>query len=1351
MIRWRFLVLLTLILFVPFAHADILLNEEMSSNGGVILDEDGAASDWIELYNNGTASFDLDGYYLTDSAGTKTKWRFPAVTVDSHEFLLVWASSKNRTTPGAPLHTNFAISAGGEPIILTAPDGTTAVDSFPSIALASNQSYGRVTDGGLPVAILAAPTPNATNTIPVLPLALTLSAPAGVHPSAFNLTITTNRNATIRYTLDGSVPNGTSPVYTGPLQITDNADVPNTLSMINETSPAWKPPIGNVRKATVLRAYATDGNESTAVKTATYLVGASYTLPIVSVTTEQANLFDYYNGIYLKGVVWDQAEADGWQGTSTFHPANYREEWERPVHLEMFEANGTRVIDQDVGMQISGQGSRRREQKSLRFYARSDYGKSSIAYRVFTDQPSITSYRRLTLRNPDDDERTTFLRDVLAQQLARAMGGVASEDYRPVVAFLDGEYWGLYPLREKANQHYLESHYGVNKDEVVILEDNALIDEGQPGDEQPYLDMVEYARAHDLRDPTNYAYMQERMDTESFLRYYLLETYVGNTDWPSRNVVFWRLKTNVTNTTGLPYGHDGKWRWVLHDADYAFAYMPNQGPDYDMFEHIDRTTWGGALWRALARNEEFRDEFATAAAQELSSTFEPSNAIPIIDTLSAGIAAEVPEQANRWTGLNGTDQWLSNLDLLREYLQERPDQYRAHLVRYFGLGGTIDLTVTGDSTRGGVLVNSQTADLPLTRTYFQDVPITLSAEAAPGKSFLGWTGAASGTDPTIAIVLSEDATIGALFADSPGPAPAGADAWITRKWPATHMAFNEGSSELLLLEIANPAGAPIDTAWSVDHVPIAASGLSLDPSGLAAGNHTIEITVTVGATVLRSEWDVAVSSIAGTVCYANISSLPASCVGGTILPGDDTVAGSCRTVTCTSASGSKRIFACEKPSSQNPVWFEMYKQATTDQSLRVCLASTCIGSNGFAQTNFADACVTTNITRDISFLSTTPASAAVTLVHDGNLTFSYAVSNPAGLPVGSLWLLDGAVLPLQEDLTSYEFHAQSSGAYNLSVIVSSNETSIQRDWLVTVLNETGNGTGNQTNSTTNQTNTTVLTVSLAPAPWFPQGRNVVWKCIAAGGNGTYTYKFLFGDGQQGPNEYLQDNIWHTYGANGTYNATCTVTDTLGHTGAGSSIVTLGTVPPAGNGTGNQTNVTQNISFTSTSPAGTSIAISEPSGQAFSYVLQNPSGLATTTAWTLDGVPAGSGAAYAFVGGYDTAGVHTVNLTVASSQNTLMRSWTLTVTDVDPGNTTATATLAFAPWFPQGLNAVLVCTADGFTPTAYEFVFGDGTRGPSDYAQNNMWHTYAAPGSYAASCVARNGATSATGNLQVVVA
>lgn len=127
------------------AAAAPLITELVASNDGNQLDEDGEASDWIELHNPDALPVDLAGWHLTDNAAVPMKWTVPpGVTLGPGQFLVVWASSKNRTSDPARLHTNFSLSAGGEYLALVTPGGASRPSEFaPSFpALEQGESYG---------------------------------------------------------------------------------------------------------------------------------------------------------------------------------------------------------------------------------------------------------------------------------------------------------------------------------------------------------------------------------------------------------------------------------------------------------------------------------------------------------------------------------------------------------------------------------------------------------------------------------------------------------------------------------------------------------------------------------------------------------------------------------------------------------------------------------------------------------------------------------------------------------------------------------------------------------------------------------------------------------------------------------------------------------------------------------------------------------------------------------------------------------------------------------------------------------------------------------------------------------
>jgi hypothetical protein len=141
-------ILVLLLLFAanfPAAQADPVISEFCASNQNGLEDEDDDRPDWIEIHNPDLLPLDLTNWYLTDSASTKTKWRFPAVTIPADGYVVVFASGKDRRVAGQPLHTNFSLSADGEYLGLVRPNGNTVVSQFnPSYpAQFSDLSYGQ--------------------------------------------------------------------------------------------------------------------------------------------------------------------------------------------------------------------------------------------------------------------------------------------------------------------------------------------------------------------------------------------------------------------------------------------------------------------------------------------------------------------------------------------------------------------------------------------------------------------------------------------------------------------------------------------------------------------------------------------------------------------------------------------------------------------------------------------------------------------------------------------------------------------------------------------------------------------------------------------------------------------------------------------------------------------------------------------------------------------------------------------------------------------------------------------------------------------------------------------------------
>lgn len=213
------------VVYVDAASAEVELNEfasDVTTDGGM-LDEDQEASDWIELHNPNPFAVSLEGYGLTDDASLTAPWLFPAGSaIEADSSLVVFASGKNRRVPGAEYHTDFALSKGGEFLALTDDGGSVlqVLDPFPPMF--EDVSYGRRLEDGA-WDHFTTPTPGAPNdTLPGPPgAAVTFLTPSSTFTTSIQVGLATDSaTAGIRYTTDGSLPDETSYLYTGPITVT---------------------------------------------------------------------------------------------------------------------------------------------------------------------------------------------------------------------------------------------------------------------------------------------------------------------------------------------------------------------------------------------------------------------------------------------------------------------------------------------------------------------------------------------------------------------------------------------------------------------------------------------------------------------------------------------------------------------------------------------------------------------------------------------------------------------------------------------------------------------------------------------------------------------------------------------------------------------------------------------------------------------------------------------------------------------------------------------------------------------------------------------------------------------------
>ncbi len=768
----------------------VRINEAVASNGGTAEDSDGDSSDWIELFNDGSEAASLEGWGLSDKEGEPFRWMFPEVVVEAGGYLLVWASGKDRRDPKGELHANFSIAAEGETIHLTMPGGAEA-DAMPATELPRDVSLGRKEGAGDHWLYFDRPTPGAANVstgylgIVSTP---TFTLESGFHPEGGELWARhDDPEVTIRYTLDGRFPDADSPVWREALRLEAKqtgaegmAGIPSSPPEADALGIGWLPPLEANPAGVAVRAAAfKEGYLTARAASGTWFAGPAFAgergLDVVALIVDPADWFDARRGIYVPGKIYEE---NGFGDSPFGNPnANYYQrgsEWERPAYFELFSRAGRRETFGDVGLRIHGNASRILPQKSLRLYDQGGGGGPGLAYPFFPEREA-EAYESLILRNSGQDwfaHGPTMLRDGCLQRLLGEMD-FEHQAYRPTVAYVNGEYWGIHNAMEHIDLPYLAGLFGVEEEAIDLLETKET---NETASAEAYEEMLQYMREHDLAQEEPYRYVQTRMDVVSYADYIVAETFLANGDWPGNNVDLWRKKTDWNPLA--PQGHDGRWRWIMSDLD--FAALPGT-VDRDMIEWLmeptprwPRPAWSIELINQLWKNKEFVNLFCRRYADHLNTTFRPGRAEGLLEGMAEEIEGEIVAHFRRWGRDVSLETWRGYIGDFRHFLEERPAHARAHVRRHFGLGESHTLNIINRTPERGVIhVNGMPLDGARTAgvegrpmewegTYFGGMRIELTAVAEAGFRFAQWKGVDSGA-PRIDVELAGASEVEALF------------------------------------------------------------------------------------------------------------------------------------------------------------------------------------------------------------------------------------------------------------------------------------------------------------------------------------------------------------------------------------------------------------------------------------------------------------------------------------------------------------------------------------------------------------------------------------------------------------
>lgn len=587
------------------------------------------------------------------------------------------------------------------------------------------------------------------------------SKDAGFYDEPFYLEITSNASgARIYYTLDGSEPspeNKSAFLYEKPIYIYDRTAEKNIEYI--KTSPHWSEPRVPVFKGTVVRARVYWNNLESEVITKSYFVGRKYDLPVISIVTDPNLLFDEKSGIYVPGI--DYQEGNDWTGN--YYRRGRKNEIK--VHFEFFE-NGKLKYSDYLGMRINGNFSRQYPMKSLKLYARSEYGRKKIEYPLFpnlrdsTGEP-IKEFDTILLRNGGNEFGKIFFKDAYIQKLLSKMG-FETQAFRPAIHFINGVYWGIINIRERYDTEYFKNHYFT--DDVTIVEvtsefkEHYILDEGKNKYLQDFINLRNFIVENDMSNNKNYEYVKSKLDVQNYINFHISEMFIDNRDWPSNNMKFWRKNKNTFDVKG----HDGKWRLIMYDTDNALYLR-----DYNMFVHaIDgdekvthpNPVWSTMMTKKLLENVEFRNQFLNTYMDHLNTTFRYENTSKLFLEVAQLYEDYLQEHLERW-----------NLKDIREYysyllrvLKERPVYVKKQMEEYFGV--KILKMHLADFENGKVKINTVEFSKGQDIEYIKDIPITLIAIAQHDSEFKYWEiNGEKKLEAVIRILPEENLTIKPVF------------------------------------------------------------------------------------------------------------------------------------------------------------------------------------------------------------------------------------------------------------------------------------------------------------------------------------------------------------------------------------------------------------------------------------------------------------------------------------------------------------------------------------------------------------------------------------------------------------
>jgi len=490
----------------------------------------------------------------------------------------------------------------------------------------------------------------------------------------------------------------------------------------------------NISSTTVLRCvtYA-DGAYRSEMLNRTYVFENQPSLPALFVTTDPLSMFSADTGLYMTG--------DGAQMMDPHKGANYWSNRELPVYVELVEPGAKQPGFGIMGdFKISGQYSRAKEKKSFSVTFREQYGDKRLKYTLFPDHPELTKFKAFSVRNFGNNCGNDYVRDRVGTQITEGLD-VDYQRGRYVIVYYNGAYYGIHDMRERNNEYYYETKYGIDGNDIDLLDAN---DEATAGSSADYVAMMDWLQSNSLKEDANFNKVAEQIDIDNYINYMQTEMFINNRDWPHNNLKKWRVASQKT-----------KWKWFIYDTDFGFGtnYSMNTTNIFSYVTSANGTQMaagfgmgGGGngtaketlLLRRLLENASFARAFVNRFVVLLSSYFTSERILKMVNDLQSQVQSEMARDQELW-GFNASSM-DQDFATITNFASSRQQQITSEMESFFGLTDTgVQMTI-GTSGSGEVLVDGlPMGKSSLTAKFYSNVPVTLIAKATNGGVFSSWS------------------------------------------------------------------------------------------------------------------------------------------------------------------------------------------------------------------------------------------------------------------------------------------------------------------------------------------------------------------------------------------------------------------------------------------------------------------------------------------------------------------------------------------------------------------------------------------------------------------------------------